>query len=143
MALPEGAVFDGQLVNGKMHGEGCIKFADGSEFRGVWNDGKLQGDGKFFFADGLQFSDAWRYCTESDRRFWTEIESGIRLSDHPQWKNDESTVACVPSGCYDIQDGYFNPKDGKAYHYDHSFMRVPTDAEIAFFTSHCPLSLSS
>lgn len=47
--------------------------------QGEWEEGKLA-EGKFYFRDNLEVGvgelESWEYCTESDRRFQSEIRAG-------------------------------------------------------------------
>jgi hypothetical protein len=46
--------------------------------------------GQYVFNDGLLYSDKdWSYLSESDRRFYTEVKSGLRPAGHSLMTNEE------------------------------------------------------
>eukprot|EP00076_Gallus_gallus_P016109 XP_015135325.1 MORN repeat-containing protein 5 isoform X1 [Gallus gallus] len=76
--LPTGTEYLGELRDGAFHGRGALLFPGGGTFRAVWHRG-VPAEGKFTFADGLEYAaERWDYCDGYDRRFYTEICSGLR-----------------------------------------------------------------
>merc|ERR1712054_95010 len=44
--------------------------------------------GVYKFADGLKYDETkWGYCTQGDRRFWTEINNGVKPAGKSQMTN--------------------------------------------------------
>jgi len=43
----------------------------------------------------------------------------------------------IPPGCYDVGDGYYNPKEGKIYTYGGELMRQPSKDEADWITKSC------
>ena len=58
---PRREVFEGQVVDGKRHGVGEYRYADGSKYAGEWFKGYRQGYGQLTSKDGTT------YCGEWDR----------------------------------------------------------------------------
>jgi hypothetical protein len=57
-----GNEYKGEWENGKMHGNGIMKFADGDVYEGEWENGKEHGSGVMTFADrfdGYVYEGAW------------------------------------------------------------------------------------
>lgn len=48
----DGAVYNGEFVDGKRDGKGTLTYSDGSVYSGEWKKNKISGDGKYTFADG-------------------------------------------------------------------------------------------
>jgi len=47
---PEGrAFYKGQIHNGKFHGQGTLRWANGGEYEGEWKDGLMHGRGRFYY----------------------------------------------------------------------------------------------
>lgn len=81
--FPSGVKYKGNFREGMFHGAGELHFKNGDRFVGVWKDGKLQ-SGVYKFEDDLEYKpENWTYCTDADRRFWSEIQQGIRPGDMP------------------------------------------------------------
>ncbi|XP_021269399.1 MORN repeat-containing protein 5 isoform X2 [Numida meleagris] len=76
--LPTGTEYRGELRDGTFHGRGALLFPGGGTYQAVWHRG-VPVEGKFTFADGLEYAaERWHYCDGYDRRFYTEICSGLR-----------------------------------------------------------------
>jgi hypothetical protein len=44
--------YEGEWVEGRMHGKGCYWYADGSMYDGQWALGKMHGKGIFIYPNG-------------------------------------------------------------------------------------------
>jgi hypothetical protein len=55
-----GDVYSGSFVNGKMCGEGKVKYADGVEYEGVWEDDQKHGKGTYTLPSGGVYVGEWR-----------------------------------------------------------------------------------
>ena len=60
--LEEGCKYNGEVLGGKPHGNGCMECQDGRAYQGEWSNGNMHGKGRFLseradyagdFADGL------------------------------------------------------------------------------------------
>lgn len=114
-------------------GAGTLTFPNGARFVATWNRGKLV-DGVYYFHDKLEYQPKnWQYCTDADRRFWSEQQFGIQFCEFPQLTDSgEQDTKAIPYGTYDIGDSYLDPKDNKLYHYDGTYYRDPTPEELAW-----------
>ena len=56
--LPNGDVYEGDLINGKMTGKGRMVFANGNACEGDFVDGKMNGKGKFIWSEKGKWSGA-------------------------------------------------------------------------------------
>jgi 1-phosphatidylinositol-4-phosphate 5-kinase len=52
--------FDGEWVNGKMHGWGTLQWASGDRYDGNWSAGEISGNGIMTWNDGSSFSGQWK-----------------------------------------------------------------------------------
>jgi len=52
ITYPNGAKYDGEMKDGKMHGQGILINPDGSKYIGEFIDDKLQGHGMFINSNG-------------------------------------------------------------------------------------------
>jgi len=46
LKYPDGAVYEGQVMDGKPHGEGCFRWTNGQQYVGHFESGLIQGQGK-------------------------------------------------------------------------------------------------
>jgi len=121
------------------HGEGVVYLAQGGRFESTWDRGRLIG-GRYFFEDNLAFEPTdWQYC-DSDRRFWTELQSEVKIQEKPQF-TDRTPEPVLPYGCFDVGDGYFNPHDAKIYKYTGEFLRIPTAQEAEWAQAKCRVGI--
>ena len=56
----EGGSYKGEWRNGKYHGHGLLRFADGSTYRGHFNDGVADGEGEETSATGTVRHGTWK-----------------------------------------------------------------------------------
>mmetsp|Transcript_32327 Transcript_32327/g.59780 ORF Transcript_32327/g.59780 Transcript_32327/m.59780 type:complete len:264 (+) Transcript_32327:189-980(+) len=81
-----GGVYEGQFKDGKRHGIGTLKWADGDEYEGEWKAGKPHGRGTMKYANG----DVYKGQFEKDKRHgrgtykWAEGDVYIG-----KWKDDK------------------------------------------------------
>lgn len=52
---PDGGKYEGEWLDGKMHGKGTYVEADGSRYEGQWREGKMHGKGTQIFAKGDRY----------------------------------------------------------------------------------------
>ncbi|XP_015734834.1 MORN repeat-containing protein 5 isoform X2 [Coturnix japonica] len=134
--LPTGTQYRGELRDGTFHGRGELLFPDGGTFRALWRRG-VQCEGKFTFADGLEYAaERWEYCDGYDRRFYSEICSGLRPAGNSQITNLDPPRQ-IPDGCYDCGDGFYNPKTRIVNDYERRFLRYADDEEHEWIIRTC------
>lgn len=76
---PSGNVYVGEFNDGQFHGRGTLYFKTGGRYDADWENGVAK-NGKYTFADGLEYDRGnWDYCTEADRRFYSERTSGFSV----------------------------------------------------------------
>ncbi|KAJ3187848.1 MORN repeat-containing protein 5 [Gaertneriomyces sp. JEL0708] len=93
--------------------------------------------GKYTFKDGLEFSPQdWDYCTDSDRRYYSERVNGFQPGD-PQLSNDPAGPPAIPPDTFDCGDGYYDPRDEVVYNYLGQKIRIPDEEEKEWIVSHC------
>jgi hypothetical protein len=128
-----GTVYTGSFVEGLFDGAGTLTFPDGGRFAATWRAGQLV-EGQYFFADALEYQPKnWGYCTDADRRFWSEQLRGLEFGPAPQLTDSgEHDTRSLPLGCYDLGDCYLNPTDNKLYNYDGTYYRHPTPEELTW-----------
>mmetsp|Transcript_26327 Transcript_26327/g.49402 ORF Transcript_26327/g.49402 Transcript_26327/m.49402 type:complete len:170 (+) Transcript_26327:70-579(+) len=134
-----GGRYIGEFQDGRYHGDGILYVKNGF-FKGEWEDGKLS-DGKFYFRDDLEVTvgelDSWEYCDgEEDRRFHSEIKAGV---PEGEMKYVSANVCpALPEGCYDVDEGYYNPDDKAIFDYKtNDVVRYPENSEAAWIVEHC------
>ena len=99
--------------------------------------------GKYVFEDGLVYDERrWEYCPERDRRFYmggdeAEEEEVENEQGQEEEAEGEQKPIEIPPGCYDVGDGYYNPKEGKIYTYQGELMRQPGKDEADWITKSC------
>ena len=76
--FPNGTRYVGELVDGEFHGKGVLHFPGRGRYEAEWDHGSVI-KGTLFFEDGLQFQDKdWNFCSNTDRRYFCEVFSGIK-----------------------------------------------------------------
>ena len=113
--FPNGTKYVGEFVDGMFHGEGTIIVPNCGEYTARWANGR-EVSGKYTFKDGLSYKvEGWDYCSESDRRFYTERKQGIKPVGESQLTNNRDGDPLLEEGQYDAGDGYYDSKrrDGK------------------------------
>ncbi|XP_068512882.1 MORN repeat-containing protein 5 isoform X2 [Anas acuta] len=134
--LPTGTEYRGELKDGMFHGEGELLFPGGGRYRAVWHRG-VPAEGKYTFADGLEYEDEkWHYCDGYDRRFYTEICSGLKPAGISQLTNLDPPRK-IPAGCYDCGDGFYNPETRIVVDYKLRFLRNADDDEHEWIIRTC------
>ena len=51
--------YEGDLKEGKRHGQGTMTYADGGNYVGEWEDGEKSGSGTEILRDGTVISGIW------------------------------------------------------------------------------------
>ncbi|XP_062497374.1 MORN repeat-containing protein 5 isoform X1 [Pezoporus occidentalis] len=134
--LPTGTEYRGTLKDGMFDGEGELLFPNGGVYRAVWHRG-VPTQGKYTFADGLEYRDKkWHYCDGYDRRFYTEICSGLIEPDISQLTNLDPPPE-IPKGCYDCGDGFYNPETRVVVDYKFRFLRNADNEEHEWIIQTC------
>uniref|UniRef100_A0A8B9MRS4 MORN repeat-containing protein 5 n=1 Tax=Accipiter nisus TaxID=211598 RepID=A0A8B9MRS4_9AVES len=134
--LPTGTEYRGALRDGMFEGEGELIFPNGGRYRAVWHRG-VPVQGKYTFADGLQYKDKkWHYCDGYDRRFYTEICSGLKPPGTSRLTNLDPPKK-IPEGCYDCGDGFYNPETRVIVDYKLRFLRNADDDEHEWIIRTC------
>eukprot|EP00041_Stephanoeca_diplocostata_P023405 m.574804 g.574804 ORF g.574804 m.574804 type:complete len:185 (+) comp22284_c0_seq4:148-702(+) len=139
--FPNGSWYEGGMKDGQFHGHGKLHFTNGQIFEADWENGRSVGPGSahgtLTFDDGLVFEEKnWDYCDEDDRRFYSERIGGIQPAGKSQLTNS-GIVMPIPSGCYDVGDGYYCAERGEILSYSGAPLRKPTHEEAAWAVQHC------
>ena len=59
LVLPDGTVYEGELVDGEMHGHGVLRMKDSGEYTGQWKHGLHHGKGKLTLPTGYVYEGQW------------------------------------------------------------------------------------
>ncbi|KAL7544055.1 hypothetical protein ACHAXR_013494 [Thalassiosira sp. AJA248-18] len=107
----DGEVYDGDWVEDKRHGHGKVTYANGSVYEGQWKNGKKQGKGIFTFADGGVYEGEWKDGKIHGKGQITFADGNVYDGE---WKNHHShgkgTLTYINR---DVYDGEW--KDGKRH----------------------------
>merc|ERR1711907_799125 len=72
-------------------------FPKTGKYEGCWERGQCV-KGIYIFGDGLKYDEEeWGHCTQNDRRFYTEINHGVKPAGRSQLTNAEGEVAAPPA----------------------------------------------
>ena len=123
-------VFEGQVIDGKRHGVGEYRYADGSKYAGEWFKGFRQGYGQLTSEDSTTYTGEWdRNKVHGSGTFKWPDGSSYTGEAFEGLRNGKG---CYISGKHDVYVGEFrrNQLDGRgvfAYHdgsrYEGSFKR--------------------
>ncbi|KAI9224869.1 hypothetical protein BC828DRAFT_372256 [Blastocladiella britannica] len=137
-AFPDGTIYIGEAKDGQFHGPGTMLFSNGVRYEGIWEKGQAA-KGTMKFTDGLEFAPTlaeWDYCVPPDRRFYQERIHGIQAAVGTQLTpNDGKTP--IPTGTYDVADGYYDPATEKVHRYDGDVFRTPEPEEREWIIKTC------
>jgi hypothetical protein len=102
-----------------------------------WDRGNLV-SGNYFFYDNLPYeNENWEYSTQRDRSFYTEVLKGIRPDGKTLLVNNIEGPRLIPTGTYDIGDGFYDPTKRMICNYDGSFKRNMEIGEEEWIVSKC------
>ena len=103
--------------------------------------GAQEVDGEYVFNDGLKYvKGTWDYATSKDRRFYTETLDTIKPAGELQY-TDRVPAPELPKDCYDVGNGYFDPKNGSIHDYaTKKKIRDASEKELQWATKKCRVS---
>ncbi|GAB1602977.1 MORN repeat-containing protein 5-like [Argonauta hians] len=129
--------YTGHFKDGMFHGPGMLYFPNSkSKYKAVWEDSRAMG-GKYTFSDGLKYQENnWDYGSGFDRRFYTEICTGLKPAGTSQLTNI-TPPAIIPETFYDCGDGLYDPEERIVYRYNSDFLRNADDEEHAWIVKKC------
>ncbi|RTG82779.1 uncharacterized protein DC041_0012404, partial [Schistosoma bovis] len=122
--------------------------------------------GEIIFSDGLKYTEGAHYVDEFDRRFYTEICSGIKPAGKTlgvikffeygwEWLCfipvintflyfagrsqivDKEPRTQIPDGCYDTGDGFYNPLTRVVTDHNGCFLRNADHEEHTWIVAKC------
>lgn len=135
--FPSGVVYEGQFRKGEFHGEGALVYPNGGRYKAKWERGYAI-EGRYFFNDNLPYEDRkWQYVSQGDRRFYTEVLSGLQPAGKTLLTN-EPVPPSIPVGTYDTGNGFYDPAKGRIYSYDEKeVLGIPGEEEEAKIKDRC------
>lgn len=83
-AKPED-VYSGEKQNGKKHGTGTVKYADGNEYTGEWQEDEKYGSGTMKYVDGSEYTGGWRHNKKNGQG---KIQYNDGSEYNGKWLND-------------------------------------------------------
>ena len=78
--LPEGAIYEGEYLNGKFHGKGTLTFTDGMTYRGNFKDGLYYGYGVLNWS-GSEYRQLVRSLQKSESMMIPTYVGGVVFND--------------------------------------------------------------
>lgn len=135
-----GIIYSGRMFEGAFDEKGTLAFPKGGKFVAKWHDGALD-KGTYYYHDDLEFNtDEWQYGTDGDRRFWSEIQNGIKVAQKPQFVDKDPSM-WIPPNTYDVGNGYFDPQDGNVMSYSGSQDHTASKEEAAWAMLKCRIGV--
>lgn len=143
-----GNKYVGQFKNSKFHGKGVLHIEGGGRYVGQWENGKELPGSFYEFPDKLRYPSSgeqdWDYCTPMDRRYQSErLVGGSGIKPAPDTNlTDKEPPPPLPSGCYALAEGFYDPSTGKIHTYgSKSEVRVPDSNEVRVIRETCRYSV--
>lgn len=135
--FPNGVVYEGQFRKGEFHGSGALVYPNGGRYQATWERGYAI-QGRYVFNDGLLYEDRnWQYVSQSDRRFYTEVLTGLQPAGQTLLTN-ERVPPKIPYGTYDTGNGYFDATTEQIMAYDgKDVIGIPAELEEQWIKNHC------
>jgi hypothetical protein len=81
----DGSMYHGDWRDGKMNGDGLMKFADGNVYDGEWLNGLQHGQGTFYWKSGSIFAGEWKNDMMDGYGVWMGNDG---REYEGQWKQD-------------------------------------------------------
>ncbi|KAL3279263.1 hypothetical protein HHI36_016775 [Cryptolaemus montrouzieri] len=105
--LPHGVVYEGHMKDGMFHGKGVLIYPLGQMVVGEWYEGEIT-SWRFKYRN-IEQCKLETYCKQPDRRFLTTLYNELLPAGREYLTNAQPTRN-IPDGCYDVVDGFYNPK---------------------------------
>ncbi|XP_044761204.1 uncharacterized protein LOC123318606 [Coccinella septempunctata] len=105
--LPHGVVYEGKLKDGMFHGKGVLTYPLGQMVVGEWYEGDIIS--WTFKYKNIKQCTLDTYCKQPDRRFLTTLYNEL-LPAGKEYLTNQQPTRKIPTGCYDVEDGFYNPK---------------------------------
>jgi len=135
--FPNNVIYEGYFDKGEFHGEGTLIYPNGGKYVAKWERGKMM-EGKYYFYDNLEYDfNNWNYSTLQDRRFYIEVQKGLRPEGQTLMSNNMKGAAQIPEGTYDVGDGYYDPIKGIVCDYKGEFSRDLEEGEVEWILQKC------
>lgn len=80
-----GAIYKGQMKNGRRHGAGVQVWKDGSRYEGEWRNDKANGYGRLLHADGDVYEGQWKDDTAYGKGKYYHVQGTVYEGD---WVDD-------------------------------------------------------
>jgi hypothetical protein len=92
--------------------------------------------------------DNWDYCSDEDRRFYSEREEGLKpaganiffffISSLGQSKiTNSGIISSIPLNCYDTGVSYYDPSTGNLHDYSGVILRKASVEESEWIILNC------
>eukprot|EP00620_Florenciella_sp_RCC1587_P024683 CAMPEP_0182564268 /NCGR_PEP_ID=MMETSP1324-20130603/6234_1 /TAXON_ID=236786 /ORGANISM="Florenciella sp., Strain RCC1587" /LENGTH=475 /DNA_ID=CAMNT_0024777675 /DNA_START=269 /DNA_END=1696 /DNA_ORIENTATION=- len=107
--------YDGEWKNGKMHGWGTYKFADGHTYKGRWKDGRMHGEGVAEYSSGHMYTGSWEIGKYHGRGCFEYDQVGKKVKYDGMWKEGHRHgygELTLPSGVYYKGDWFWGKQQG-------------------------------
>ena len=105
--------YDGLWKDGKPHGGGRYKFADGCLYVGVFKDGKPHGEGKAQYPGGTVYRGHWRFGKPDGEGKMTYHTGGVYDGQWKEGKRHGEGTLIQPSGVTYVGDWYRGKYHGR------------------------------
>jgi len=86
---PEAAdsgMYEGECKDGKMHGRGKMRYANGCVYEGGWKDGTMHGQGAIKWVNGDVYEGDWKDGTMHGRGTYSEYQVATQVYEG-EWKD--------------------------------------------------------
>lgn len=77
----KGKQYNGQFLNGKMHGYGVFSWPSGQTYRGEYKDNKKHGKGEMEWGNGVKFIGTWQNGFKSGEGIVVD-QNGVKKKVH-------------------------------------------------------------
>ena len=113
LTLPDGSVYEGELVNGKPHGKGKKTFSSGGYYEGDFVDGKWHGKGKVAWVEGDIYEGDWLEGKKHGKGKLTLANGEVYEGDFVENKQHGKGKKTYPEGSIYEGDWLEGKKHGK------------------------------
>ena len=83
-----GNQYDGDMKDGKKHGQGTLTYADGGSYTGQWANDKKNGKGKNIWSNGNEYDGDWKDNRRHGQGKLTYSDGGYYLGE---WNHDKKS----------------------------------------------------
>ena len=94
----DGGVYEGEFANGKHHGQGMYRYVGGAVYEGEWKSGNMDGKGIYQYADGAMYEGEFRDNSIQGKGIYRYATGAVYEGDFVDGKSHGKGIEWKPDG---------------------------------------------